>query len=344
MRVLGEQSGTFVTLMPRFSLIELDQPATTLSRVNAGVLNLGHYRFHGPKGRFTLRHQNWSFKFLPVGEPTFLYPISIQNEEYFFTHHLVISQTDDTTFLCKHAHEELALLSTFLSFCHGHWVSTSLTYGLEKHGTTAMEEWGTRKVSPWKRTSNWLDEHHGEGMVELFPGFVERMSDPDWRDAIEHAIYWYIRADTSLVGADGACILLQAALERLAWHVLVRDRRSVSEDGFHKLPAADQLRLLLTIMAIPLALPEEMCDLQERAREFNWTDGPQAFVDVRNRLVHPPKKGRIEKGLPYYDAFRLAKWYVELILLKACNYSGVYSNRTRKHRAIGQVEPVPWSV
>ena len=91
-------------------------------------------------------------------------------------------------------------------------------------------------------------------MVELFPGFMKLMAaSEDWKAAIHHGVYWYVRADTNLIGPDGACVLLQAALERLAWHVLVRERRSISEEGFSKLPAADQLRLLLSALSIPLS-------------------------------------------------------------------------------------------
>ncbi len=165
----------------------------------------------------------------------------------------------------------------------------------------------------------------------------------DWKAAIHHAVYWYVRADTNLIGPDGACVLLQAALERLAWHVLVRERRSLSEEGFSKLPAADQLRLLLAALSIPLALPPGLVELQRSAKELNWVDGSQAFVEIRNRIVHPPKRAQRLRDVPYYDAYRLAKWYLELAILSACGYMGVYSNRTREHGWVGEVEPVPWA-
>lgn len=248
------------------------------------------------------------------------------------------------TFSCSEAHDKLRDLCTFLSFCHGHWVSTALTYGFNEQGNVGMEEWGTRQVSRWSIGTNWLDGHHGKCMVELFPGFMKLMAaSEDWKAAIHHAVYWYVRADVNLIGPDGACVLLQAALERLAWHVLVRERRSLSEEGFSKLPAADQLRLLLSALSIPLALPPGLVELQRSAKELNWVDGPQAFVEIRNRIVHPPKRAQQPKGLPYYDAYRLAKWYLELAVLSACGYMGVYSNRTLEHCWVGEVERVPWA-
>jgi hypothetical protein len=65
-------------------------------------------------------------------------------------------------------------------------------------------------------------------------------------------------------------------------------------------------------------------------------------VGVRNRLVHPPKPNRKEMKLPYFEAFTLGKWYVELIMLSACGYTGKYSNRTKIRRWVGEVEHVPW--
>jgi hypothetical protein len=207
-----------------------------------------------------------------------------------------------------------------------------------------MEEWGKRLVSGWADGSNWLDEHHGASIVELFPGFMRLVARSlEWEATIHRALYWYIRADTNLVGPDGGVILLQAALERLAWHVLVREHKSLSEVGFSRLPAADQLRLLLTALSVPLTLPPGLVDLQKAAKELNWSDGPQAFVEIRNLLVHP-KSVRQSKHLRYYDAYQLGKWYVELAVLSACGYKGVYSNRTKEHRWVGEVEPVPWAI
>jgi hypothetical protein len=227
-----------VKLAPRLSIIEVDHSAP-LVRVNAGVLNLGHYWTGNPRGLsiFTLSHNDWIIDFSPVTDDTLQYSPSVQDDKYFFTHHIHLRKSDDMGFSCSEAHDKLRDLCTFLSFCHGHWVSTALTYGFNEQGNVGMEEWGTRQVSRWSIGTNWLDAHHGKCMVELFPGFMKLMAaSEDWKAAIHHAVYWYVRADVNLIGPDGACVLLQAALERLAWHVLVRERRSLSEEGFSKLP------------------------------------------------------------------------------------------------------------
>lgn len=342
-RVGEDQSGHFFRLSPRRSNVILRSGAP-LVRIEAGILNFAFYFLTGkPEGQcFELHHDDWLYSFVPVDERIYLYPPQIQTEEYAFTHHVTIRKIDGAAFSPDEAQLQLDLLGDFLTFCRGYWVSTALTTGVDANGTVAMEEFGTRKASPKKVSSNWLDFHHGNCMVELFPKFVARMADLSWKEALRHALYWYVRADTNLVGPDGGCFLLQAALERLAWHVLVRDRQSLSEDGFFRLPAADQLRLLLSAMKIPLAIPNGLSELQTVGKALNWTDGPQAFVGVRNRLVHPPKLNQKNMKLPYFEAYTLGKWYVELILLSACGYTGKYSNRTKIRRWVGEIENVPW--
>jgi len=47
----------------------------------------------------------------------------------------------------------------------------------------------------------------------------------------------------------------------MAWHILVRVRRALSEKGFSKLAAADQLRLVLSECSVPLELPSALVHL-----------------------------------------------------------------------------------
>ena len=191
-----------ITLIPKRSGIFIDQPRL-LIRVNAGLVNLGHYEHRKAlvRHQFSLSDGEWSLDFTPVLETILLYPPEIQNAEYFFTHHLELRKIDGSSFTAAEAHEELQLLCSFLSFCHGHWVSTALTFGIAEDGTVAMEEWGTHIVSPWQRAKNWLDEHNGNCIVELYPLFVKRMKDPDWREAIEQSIYWKCPLRSILRGA-----------------------------------------------------------------------------------------------------------------------------------------------
>jgi hypothetical protein len=207
-----------------------------------------------------------------------------------------------------------------------------------------MEEWGTRLLSPQRRTENWLHGWNGESVTELYPLFVQRLKDPDWCTAIEHAVYWSVRSDASQVGPDGGCILLQTTFERLAWQVLVIDKRSLSEEGFSRMQAADQVRLLLSACSIPLDIPPHLIEIQKAAKERNWRDGPQAFVETRNRLVHPPKKaGKSPGDWPTNEVYDLGKLYLDLLILSLCGYKGLYSDRTKPRHVRVTPDRVPWA-
>src|ERR1017187_694689 len=42
-------------------------------------------------------------------------------------------------------------------------------------------------------------------------------------------------------------------------------------------------------------IPSSLKALASQAAAFNWADGPQAFVETRNSVVHPPKRANSPK-------------------------------------------------
>lgn len=292
---------------------------------------------------FTLKALGWEARFIPITKDKLELPPSLNSDEEFrATHQIEFFREDRSPFTAEQAQAFLERLSLFLSFCHGRWVATALTVGVDDNAEVTLVQWGTGRISSWRKPNGWLDEHHGASIEELYPGFCSKLSDAAWLDAIRHVVYWFARADTNLIGPDGACILLQAALERLAWHLLVRERGAVSDKGFRDLTAADQIRLMLNILSIPTGIPNGLVSLRKLGKS-RGLEGPEVFTYIRNRLTHPPKQGATSEGLPIYEAYCLAQWYVELTILSACGYNGEYGNRTIIRRWVGQVEKVPWA-
>jgi hypothetical protein len=309
------------------------------------VINFAHYWMGQTQNLdFTLEALGWKAHFIPItGDTLELQPRFNSDEEFRATHQVEFSREDGSSFTGKQAQLFLEKLSLFLSFCRGRWVAIALAVGLDDSGEKKYEQWGTGRISSWHEPNGWLDAHHGTCIGELYAEFCSKLNDAAWLDAIRHVVYWFARADTNLVGPDGACILLQAALERLAWHVLVRERSAVSDKGFRDLTAADQIRLMLNILSIPTEIPDGLVSLRKLGKSKGF-EGPEAFTYIRNRLTHPPKKGAASESLPIYEAYCLAQWYVELAILSACGYNGEYGNRTIIGRWVGQVERVPWAL
>jgi hypothetical protein len=222
-----------------------------------------------------------------------------------------------------------------------------LVKGYDESGELTVQDWRAVRIDPCESHGNWLDEYDASAMATVFPGFARLMEDEEWRETIRTAVYWYVRGNTNYVGPDGAMILVQTALERLAWHILVRVRHSISGRKFADLPAAVQLRRVLDACSVPLDLPSKLGELTKAAKgqkdEQDWADGPQTFVAMRNQLVHPGKRKRVKGGRAYYEALQLGKWYLELILLRSCGFNGSYACRLNIPMWIGGVEPLPWN-
>jgi hypothetical protein len=262
---------------------------------------------------------------------------------YSVTHSCVIRRHNDEAFTSEQAQNLLNVLHDALSFAAGRWVTAALVRGFGSDQQVLWTEWGTRPLHPNLGTvETWFDTHHANVLSEILPGFLQLQNDAERAETFHSALYWYNRSTGLGSGVDGGIILLQAALELLSWQTFVRDRKALSPDGFGRLPADDQLRLLIESSGIPTSVPVGLSDLAVKAKEMNWSDGPKALTGVRNLLTHPERHKHL-KHLPFYDAWRLAEWYVELVLLRMLNFSGEYSNRTKAQGWVGSVDRVPWA-
>jgi hypothetical protein len=291
--------------------------------------------------RIVLDACGWLVSIVPVGGNLLAYPELLQSDEHKITHQLEFERSDHARFSDDDMHHFLEKISLFFSFCHGGWVAIGFAVGFDRGGIVVAEEWGIGRIGPHEEPSGFLDPFHLDGLVELYPLFMEKVCDAGWRDVFSHAVYWLRRANIDNAGPDGGVILLQAVLERFAWHLLVRHNEALSEKGFNDLTAADQMRLMISVLGLPKEVPDGLIDLAKFAKSYGL-DAAEAFTRVRNKIVHPPKLRVKEEKLPFYDTYRLGRWYAELAVLAACGYKGEYSNRTRKDQWVGQVEKVPW--
>jgi hypothetical protein len=159
------------------------------------------------------------------------------------------------------------------------------------------------------------------------------------------------RAGRHLLAANGPEVLdvripvACSGLELLGWAVLQR-QQWLTRDGLGRLPAAGRVRLLLQWASIPVELPTQFGALAARRGRLGQTDaaGPEVIFDVRNNLVHPPR--RIEEPewpghSELFEAWQLATWYLELAVIRLLGYEGEYVSRLRLGGWIGDTELVP---
>ena len=253
-----------------------------------------------------------------------------------------VKRTRGHLFSSVQADDILTALHFFLSFARGAWASPLLAVGRDLSGDVIWEKWGAGRIDSWHPVSSWYEDRHGGQLDEVFPGFMARWAEGTWRTRIQSAIYWYMRCNDSSQGIDAGIVLTQTALELLAYAYAVEDRKLLSRDGFTKLWASDKLRLLFSSLGLPLGVPGASTEIARLAAKYGWQDAPHALTEMRNEIVHPDhkKKGKLSKG--WCQAWNLGLWYLEMVLLRLCGYSGVYGNRLVR-RWKGDVERVPWA-
>ena len=270
--------------------------------------------------------------------------IKLLKEEggYRLTHIGDIQKTEGTPFTGKDADGCLYALRFFLSFAKGGWCEPICAVGFDVSGNRVWESWSSPR-EPWHNPLSWFDPHNGSQMATLFPGFMKRWTNDNWREALNEVIYWYLNANSSSRGIDAGIILTQAAIERLAYEYAVRCRKLLTVNGFKTLRASDKFRLLFSSLNLPLDIPSETLELQNLAQnnQMNWLDAPHSLTEIRNSLVHPEHRRRGQLNSVYHEAWNLCLWYLEMGVLAICGYSGNYGNRL-KQRWVGQVENVPW--
>jgi hypothetical protein len=255
---------------------------------------------------------------------------------YLVTHVGDIARLDGADFDVEEARPVLDALGNLLSFSSGGRTSPFLSIGYDRNDHAVWRTWEAPVVTTWAARVGWFNAGDPTCLDRVFAGLLPKWTDPHQHEVLRRTIYLHSEANRR--GIEPALIIAQAALEVLAWQILVLEKATISRAAFDVLPAADMLRLLLTVSEIPLAIPSELRNLVSFAKARSAADGPQALTLIRNSWVHPPKKSFVRGGYEVGDAWYLAQWYVELALLRWLGYEGTYVSRV-KH----QVESVPWA-
>ena len=260
---------------------------------------------------------------------------------YQLTHIGGIFKKDGSIFSAEDADDCLYALQYFLSFAKGGWCEPVCAIGVDASGNRVWESWSSPK-EPWHTPMSWFDPRTSEQLTTLFPLFLKCWANDNWRETLHEVIYWYLSANQSSRGIDTGIILMQAAIERLAYEFVVRDKLLLTKQGFKDLRASDKFRLLFSSVKISLDIPAETPELAKKAKQLNWQDAPHALTEIRNSLIHPDHKRRGQLDDVYYEAWKLGLWYLELGILAVCEYSGTYRSRL-KFTVPGKVEDVPWT-
>ena len=261
---------------------------------------------------------------------------------YAITHLGWIEKKNNGYFTFEEIEELFNCLHFFLSFSRGFNVATFLPIGLNEKNERIGGQWGVPKSEsfPYSFVPSWFDEM-GVKISDLFPLFWKKWSSSRWNETFRLAISWYLQSNKEGGAKEAGIIMTQTALELLAWVFIEEDKKLLSKEGFKKLPASDRIRLLMRSLNIPIEIPPQLKNLIDIGKENNW-DGPLAFTEIRNGIVHPYHKQKEKHSKGIFEAWNLGQWYFEIIILALIEYQGNYANRLKLSRWKGEVEPVPY--
>lgn len=166
-------------------------------------------------------------------------------------------------------------------------------------------------------------------------------------EIIDRAVGYSLAANDNAL-LDVKVPIACSGLELLSWAILQREGVMRTGDERHKLGPDGMLRLLLDWAEMPANVPPDMSELEYRRQKRceKVSGGPEVLFNVRNGLVHPPKRlddPEWPDPEELFQAWQLATWYLELGLLRAFDYNGEYWSRLRLGRSAYDLEAVPWA-
>lgn len=319
----------------------------SIDYVEALIYNLSRFSFGGnqSKGKkcMDLTLPEWKFEIAPLG-PEFDSVRKALTTPWHRPTHLLSIRPAAGEARPEKVEQAIFMFREFLSFTWGRDIGIALAHGYNG-SDLVFAHWGITKLSPRvlpvAKPANWFQPSHAEVLPSVLSGFWRRHVDPNWKDAVEWAVYWYLSANAVPQNSETSLLASQAGLESLCMTLIQREENlSTNKAVKGKYPDAhDRIRRALEILCVPTGVPRDLTELAALAKAESW-DGPQALTKTRNSLVHPEKG--YEAGLAF-EASQLSLWYLELVLLKVFDFKERYSNRTVLSGWLGQTEPVPWA-
>lgn len=281
----------------------------------------------------------------PISNLLKIYKDLKKQQGHLITHQGILKKKDGSLFKKEDVKLVLEALGNTLSFSQGRYVDINFLTGL-RNGTVLYQNFETHLCPPVDGRVTWFDDMEPESLMSVFYGMNKIVRHEIWKDEIGKALHWYY---TSLSGLamEVSIVLNQTALELLIWCYFVEDKKIFSRTKFGPLPFYDRLKEMFKLIERPIIKFEPRKELEEfREKNLADSDWLQAFAQVRNAIIHPDKKHKIEN-----ENYRL-KWNVrevgfqliELIILFLCEFKGNTKLSMNKPQMNGKVVGVDFSI
>lgn len=236
--------------------------------------------------------------------------------------------------------------STFLSFINGRRCSPLFRKGIFEDNLL-WSDYTDYLVDQYKDVNSWVSTKSTKGLNELWYKFSKLWKNKEHREFLVSVMHWYIEANMQSGFTDGAIIMAQTGLELIYNWLIVEQKKFISGADADNLSASNKIRLVLSTINLSNDVPDSLSNLKSFLGN-GVTDAPEAFVQIRNAIVHSQsskrKKLRNVSNMLKYEALQLALWYIELALLNILDYKEEYVNRCDQLVSGYRVDSyLPWS-
>lgn len=238
-------------------------------------------------------------------------------------------------------------LNKFLSFLNGRRTAALFTHGYHKN-SLVWSDYSRYIVDNFKSVQTWPQMHSIDGLNELWKEFSKIWKDENDKYFLSSVIHWYVEANGNSGFIEGSIIMAQTALELIYNWWLIENKKLIIGKDTDNISTSNKLRLLLSQLNIPYSPPTSFAHLQTLIKNNqDINDAPEAFVQIRNAIVHSQEEKRKKlsniHALTKLEALQTSLWYIEMSLLSIFKFKGMYLNRCsgEKWNAMAE-EYVPW--
>ena len=164
-----------------------------------------------------------------------------------------------------------------------------------------------------------------------------------WNKPMRNAIYWYTVANDPSREFNTGIVSAQTAMETLAWTKLVTDEQIFDEKEYKSSPASKQFCRLFSSLEIPTGIADKLLGKFKEALKINELQNVfHAFTKIRNLIIHPKPENKASLDNPrIFEGWKLGMWFLEMILLRLCDYKGKYLNKLAP-QGENDLELIPW--
>lgn len=286
-----------------------------------------------------LKSDNWHIELSSIYETRTHVNHIRQHPELRLTHMGRIRRTQSETFAIAEGQELIETLNSMFSFALGYNYTLVCPVGSGTDGKR-WHSYNAPLRSRYKR-QNWYDAHHISNELKqqlelLFPLFIKKYDEPDWRNTLRSMIYWYTTANQAQE-LEVAVVAIMSAFEK----VIPRFSTMAGfKTGFRS--TVLNLEMIMQHHQIPNDLPAQFIGMYVHATNtcHNITSMIHLLAEARNSYIHEHYK--LTRRLTSAEMLTLIEYgleMIELLILSVCAYQGKYVSRII-HK--GTLVDVPW--